>query len=117
MVAVALWAAFAFGDAQYAMLGGASRSAAASERVLRVGQIYIDGADDMAASAILNELQFQTGDRIPYSRLREAERRLERLDLFVVNKTTGVRPNIAELPDGAFTDMRITVRLRTRPVP
>jgi outer membrane protein assembly factor BamA len=115
VVAVALLTAFAFGDSQGAMLAGASRSAAASERVLHVGQIYIDGADDMAASAILNELQFQTGDRILCSRLRETEHRLERLDLFVVNKAAGVRPTIAELPDGRFTDLRITVKLRTRP--
>jgi outer membrane protein assembly factor BamA len=115
VVAVALLAAFAFGDAQDAMLAGASQPAAASERVLRVGQIYIDGADDMATSAILNELEFQTGDRIPYSRRRDAERRLNRLGLFVVDKATGVRPDIAELPDGNVTNLRITVRLRTRP--
>lgn len=114
MIAIALFAAFALNDAQDAMLG-ASRSAAASERVLRVGQIYIDGADDMATSAILNDLEFQTGDQIPYSRLREAERRLDRLGLFEVNKATGVRPDIAELPDGKFTNLRITVKLRTRP--
>jgi hypothetical protein len=110
-----LLASFAFGDAQGALLAGASRSAAASERVLHVGQIYIIGADDMGASAILNALDFQTSDHIPCSRLREAERRLERLDLFVVDKATGVRPNIAELPDGKFTDLRISVKLRTRP--
>jgi len=115
VVNVALIAALAFGDAQDAMLAGASRSAAASERTFRVGQIYVDGADDMATSAILNELEFQTGDQIPCSRLREAEHRLDRLGLFVVNKATGVRPDIAELPDGRFTNLRITVRLRTRP--
>ncbi len=115
MVAVALLTALALGDAQDAMIPGASRSAAASERILHVGQIYIDGADDMAASAILNELGFQTGDRIPYSRLQETEHRLGRLNLFVVKKATGIRPHIEELPDGKFTDLRITVRLRTRP--
>jgi outer membrane protein assembly factor BamA len=115
VVAVALWAAFALGDAGDAMLAGASRSAAPTERVIHVGQIYINGADDMSASAILNELGFQTGDRIPFSRLREAEHRLDRLGLFVVDKAKGARPVIAELPDGEFTDLRITVRLRTRP--
>jgi outer membrane protein assembly factor BamA len=115
VVAFAMLAAFAVGDAQDAVLAGASRSAAASERVLHVGQIYIIGADDTAASAILNALEFQTGDHVPYGRLRETERRLERLDLFVVDKAMGVRPNIAELPDGKFTDLRISVKLRTRP--
>jgi hypothetical protein len=33
----------------------------------------------------------------------------------VVDKAAGVRPDIAELPDGEFTNLRITVRLRTRP--
>jgi outer membrane protein assembly factor BamA len=115
VVAVALLAAFALGDAQDATLAGVSRSAAPTERIIRVGQIYMDGADDMGISAILNELKFQTGDRIPCRRLREAERRLDRLGLFVVDKAAGVRPDIAELPDGEFTNLRITVRLRTRP--
>jgi hypothetical protein len=69
----------------------------------------------MGTSAILNELKFQTGDRIPFGRLREAERRLDRLGLFVVDKAAGVWPDIAELPDGEFTNLRINVRLRTRP--
>jgi outer membrane protein assembly factor BamA len=115
VVAVALLAALAFGDATDATLAGASRSAAPTERIIRVGQIYIDGADDMGTSAILNELKFQTGDRIPFGRLREAERRLDRLGLFVVDKAAGVWPDIAELPDGEFTNLRINVRLRTRP--
>jgi outer membrane protein assembly factor BamA len=112
MVAVALLAALAFGDAREA---GAGRSVAAAERIVHIGQIYITGADDMAGSAILNELKFQTGDHIPGVRLREAERRLDRLGLFVVDRASGVRPVIAELPDGEITNLRITVKLRTRP--
>jgi outer membrane protein assembly factor BamA len=115
VVAVALLAAFAFGDAQNATLAAASRSAAPTERIIRVGQIYIDGADDMATSAILNELKFQTGDHILFHSLREAERRLDHLGLFVLDKAAGVRPDVAELPDGDFTNLRITVRMRTRP--
>jgi outer membrane protein assembly factor BamA len=97
------------------MPANASQSAGATERVLHVGQVYINGADDMSASAILNELQFQTGDEIRCSHLRTAERRLDRLKLFVVDKASGVRPEIAELPDGKLTNLRITVKLRTRP--
>ena len=110
-----LLAAFTFNDAQNAALAGASRSVAATERVLRVGQIYINGADDMSASAILNALPFQSGDSIPAARLREAQHRLERLGIFVVDKATGLRPHITELPDGASTNLRISVQLRTRP--
>lgn len=112
MVAVALLAALALGDAHDA---GASRSAAAEERIIHIGAIYVTGADDMSASAILNELKFQTGDRVPVVRLREAERRLARLGRFEVDQASGVRPIIAELPDGEVTDLRITVKLRTRP--
>jgi hypothetical protein len=115
VLAVALLAACTLGDAGDAMLSSASRSAAPSERIIRVGQIYMDGADDMSTSAILDALEFHTGDRIPFGRLRDAERRMDRLDLFVVDRAKGVRPNIVELPDGEFTNLRITVRLRTRP--
>ncbi len=115
MTAFVLLAALTISDAQDAPLSSGSRSLAATERIIGVGQIYINGADDMSASAILDELKFQTGDRIPYERIREAEQRLGRLNLFVVDKVAGVRPMIAELPDGEFTDVRITVKLRTRP--
>ena len=115
MIAVALLTAFTLSDARDAMLDGASRSAAATDRVVPVGLIYINGADDMSASAILNALPFQSGDSIPAARLRKAQNRLEHLGLFAVDKKTGQRPHITELPDGAFTNLRITVKLRTRP--
>jgi outer membrane protein assembly factor BamA len=115
VVAIALLAAFTLCDAQDGSLANASRSDGATERILHVGQIYVIGADDMSASAILNELPFQTGDRIPANRLQEVEHRLDRLKLFVVDKASGVHPTIAELPDGQFTNLRVTVKLRTRP--
>lgn len=90
-------------------LPNVGRSVPLTERTLRVGQIDIEGADDMSASAILNALGFHYGDVIPYRRLREAERRLAGLDLFVVDPATGVRPRIVTEPDGAFMGLRVRV--------
>ena len=88
---------------------GRAASAPAIERTFRVGQIYVEGADDMSASAVLKELDFQTGDRVSYRQVREAERRLARLGLFVVDATSDVRPRVIPLGDGDGADVRVVV--------
>jgi len=110
VVALILLAAFA--DAP---ISPSSTSYPLEECTFRVSAIYIEGADDMRASAILRELPFKEGDRIPYRRLREAERRLERLGLFVVDPATGVRPHVAPLQDGDASDVQITVVRKPEP--
>ena len=99
-----------------APLDSVSRSVPATERILRVGQIYIEGADDMSASAILNTLGFHVGDEIPYRRLRTAEHRLADLGLFVVDPTSDVRPRILPCQSGDVADLRIVV-VRATPSP
>ena len=44
-------------------------------------------------------------------------RRLDRLGIFVVDKANNVRPDIAELPDGEFTNLRITVVKKAKGAP
>ena len=80
-------------------------TAAPAERTLRVGLIFISGADDMSSSAILNALGFHYGEEVAYRRLREAERRLAGLGLFVDDPTTGVRPRIDPAPGAAATGL------------
>ena len=93
-------------------MANAGRTVPPAERTLRVGPIFISGADDMSASAILNALGFHYGDAIPYRRLREAERRLHGLGLFVEDPKIGVRPRIDPEPAAAptgLTALQVTV--------
>ena len=107
LVALAAFVAVAdVRDEPTAAVGG---TAPAAERMLQVRQIYIEGADDMSASAILGAIDFHPGDRIPYGRLREAERRLGRLGLFAVDPGSGVRPRVTLVHEGDAADVRITV--------
>ena len=106
---VALAAFLSLGDAPggpYSTVGG---SVPAAEGMLEVRQIYVEGADDMSASAILGAVGFHPGDRSPYRRLREAERRLARLGLFVVDPSSDVQPRVIPLQEGDTADVRITV--------
>jgi outer membrane protein assembly factor BamA len=106
---VLLTASLAAGDSLGAPVANVGRSTLAADRTLRVGQIYIEGADDMSASAILNALGFRVGDQIPYRRLRIAERRLADLGLFVVDPSADVRPRILPCQSGDAADLRIVV--------
>jgi outer membrane protein assembly factor BamA len=106
---VALAASLSLGDAHGEPCPRVGGSVAAAEAMLQVRQIYVEGADDMSASAILGAIDFHPGDRIPYRRLREAERRLARLGLFVVDPNSDVRPRVVPLQEGDAADVRITV--------
>src|SRR5260370_42631599 len=94
MVPLVVVTAFILGDAGDACPPTFSGSIPATEEVFRVGQIYIEGADDMTASAILNLIDFHYGDRIPYRWLSENEHRLTATGPFVVDTHTDVRPRI-----------------------
>jgi outer membrane protein assembly factor BamA len=114
---VFLAACLAPADAHDEPPGTVSRSVPATERMFHVGQIYIDGADDMSASAILNTLGFHVGDQIPYRRLRTAERRLADLGLFVVDPALDVRPQIIPCQSGDVANVRVVVVKRATPLP
>ena len=103
MHGIAILAALTLNAGSDEAIANAGRSVPLADRMLRVGPIFISGADDMSASAILTALGFHYGDEIPYRRLREAERRLAGLALFVENPVTGVRPRIDPEPDATHT--------------
>jgi hypothetical protein len=112
MHGIAILAALALHAGSEAAIANAGRTAPLAERTLRVGPVFISGADDMSSSAILNALGFHFNDEVPYRRLREAERRLAGLGLFVVDPVTGVRPRIDLDPDAAptgLTALNVTV--------
>jgi outer membrane protein assembly factor BamA len=106
---VALVVLAAFAASADAPIPASGDSFPLEERTFVVGPIYVEGADDMRASAILNEIDFRTGDRIPYRRLHEAERRLERLGLFVVDPASGVRPRVVPVSSEDNSAVRIVV--------
>ena len=65
MHVVAVLAALTLHAGSDEAMANAGRTAPLAERTLRVGPIFISGADDMSASAILNALGFHYGDEDP----------------------------------------------------
>ena len=85
------------------------RSAPLAEQTFTVGSIYITGHEDMVTSLILANLDFHTGEVVTYRMLRQAERRLADLGVFVVDPATGVRPQIMPEEAGRCTNLWVKV--------
>jgi hypothetical protein len=85
----------------------------------RVGQIVVIGNTETCQAVILGALPFKPGDRISYADLQLAVRRLELLDIFVVNPEKSIRPQVAmmdgEVPSTSPNQLRdILVQVQER---
>ena len=114
MVPIAFLAALALGDGSADAPATAGRSVAQVEQPVRVGMIFISGHEDMNPSLILSQLDFVPGEQITYRKLREAERRLARLGVFVVDPASGVRPQITIDGMGEYIDITVHVVERAK---
>jgi outer membrane protein assembly factor BamA len=84
-----------------------------SSPAIRLGQILITGNKHTSSASILAHLPLYPGRLLSDADLREAEKTLAELGLFVVDPLTGVHPTVTILdPDspGAEKDILITVR-------
>jgi outer membrane protein insertion porin family len=78
--------------------------------ISRVGQIFVTGNDKISTDSILAHVPLFPGQVLSYPDLKEAEKRLAELDLFVVDPATGVHPTITVIDpdgDGVYKDIRI----------
>ncbi len=81
--------------------------------ISRIGQIFVVGNDKISTDSILAHVPLFPGQILSYPDLKEAEKRLAELGLFVVDPATGVHPTITVVdPDdhSIYKDIRITVR-------
>lgn len=72
-----------------------------TERPARVGQIIIVGNEKTPDAAIRKHIPFFPGEVLRYPTLREAEKKLADLKLFVVDPKLGIRPTVTVLDDPA----------------
>jgi outer membrane protein assembly factor BamA len=63
----------------------------------RVGQIFIVGNTETRQSVILGQLPFKPGDLVSDADLGLAERRLDLLNIFVIDPARDIRPTITIL--------------------
>ena len=77
-----------------AVLGRPAAASAQGNQSFRVGEVIIIGNTEPQDRVIREQLPFGPGDRVTYADLKKAERRLERLGLFVVDPANGVYPTI-----------------------
>jgi outer membrane protein insertion porin family len=80
---------------------------------VRVGQIIVIGNKRISSESILAHVPLFPDQVLSYPDLKEAEKRLAELGLFVVDPAAGVHPTITVLdPDGdnPYKDIRITVQ-------
>jgi outer membrane protein assembly complex protein YaeT len=79
----------------------------------RVGQIFIVGNEVTRQNVILRQIPLYPGQILTYPDLRVAERNLERLGIFEVNRETGVRPTVQVIPgpdpNSEVKDLLVTI--------
>ncbi|HTU19698.1 MAG TPA: hypothetical protein VMG10_16675 [Gemmataceae bacterium] len=79
----------------------------------RVGQLFITGNDTVPDRIILEQCPLFSGQLASTTDLREAEKNLARLGLFVVDRKRGIKPTVKALDregDGCFRDIQIEVK-------
>jgi outer membrane protein assembly factor BamA len=77
----------------------------------RVGQIFLVGNERISAESILAHVPLYPGQVLTYPELRQAEKTLAKLGLFVVDPANGIRPTITVADrDGVYKDLVITVK-------
>lgn len=64
-----------------------------------VGQIFVIGNTATPERVILDHLELYSGGRASAADLRSAERRLEKLRIFQVNRRKGIRPTVVWIID------------------
>lgn len=77
-----------------------------------VGQIFIIGNHATRQSVILDQLHIYSGGQASREDLRRAEERLERLHIFQIDRSKGIRPTVEILdPDSRqpFKDILVTI--------
>jgi hypothetical protein len=90
---------------------------AAAKPLGKVGQIFIMGNTETPESVILAQLPFFPGSSFSQADLDLAARRLELLDIFVVDVVNGIHPTVKRIDDiHEFTDILIEVKEK-RPHP
>ncbi|HTU18130.1 MAG TPA: POTRA domain-containing protein [Gemmataceae bacterium] len=83
----------------------------------RIGKIRVTGNKRISTESILAHVPLVPGNVLSYADLREAEEDLAVLDLFVVDKATGVRPTITVIDvegDSECKDLLITVKEKAK---
>jgi outer membrane protein assembly factor BamA len=80
---------------------------------VRIGQILVSGNKRISSESIRAHIPLSPGQVLTSSDLRQAEKMLAELGLFVVDPTTGIHPTIAVVDsedDSAVKDIRILVK-------
>ncbi|HVS34914.1 MAG TPA: POTRA domain-containing protein [Gemmataceae bacterium] len=109
MVPFAILAALSLGDAGAAPAATVGRSERPVEKTYTVGQIFIIGHEDVVTSFILDHLDIRPGDVVTYQSLRQAERRLADLGVFVVDPVHGQGPTITPQETGRVANLWVRV--------
>jgi outer membrane protein assembly factor BamA len=76
----------------------------------RVGQIFITGITITRQDVILNAVQMYPGTVLRPADLTKAEKNLEQLGLFEIDRARGVRPTLSIVGEGHFKDILVTVQ-------
>jgi Surface antigen variable number repeat len=86
-------------------------ASAKSKGKARVGNIIIVGNNNTPDDVIRDCLDFYPGQELDKAKLRQGERTLERLKLFVVDPQKGIRPTVKaiDVNDSIYKDVLVTV--------
>lgn len=82
-----------------------------------IGQIFVIGNTATPQQVILDTLDLYSGGRDAHADLRRAERRLEKLRIFQVDRRKGIRPTVTFIPntDGTTNILDLLVQIEERP--
>jgi outer membrane protein assembly factor BamA len=92
-------------------LGDGAECTSRKIQTAKVGNVIIVGNERTRDEVIRKALPFYPGQLLRYPDLRTAERNLEKLGIFLVDKGKGIRPTVTVLEsDGEFKDILVQVQ-------